>query len=57
MSVSYNLTVQDNPRNQSVPLEICPAYDNIANINTENCEAYTANLKHTSTEQQYETVH
>ena len=38
------LNLQDNSTNQSVPLEICPAYDNIANINTENCEAYIANI-------------
>ena len=45
----------DSPTNQSVPLEICPAYDNIENINTENCEAYIA--KDRRTEQQYETVY
>ena len=49
--IIVNLILQDNPtKQQNVPLEICPAYD-IANINTENCEAYIA-----STEQQYETV-
>ena len=51
----YNLILQDSPTNQNVPLETCPAYDNIANINTENCEAYGA--RDTCTEQQYETVY
>ena len=61
------LNLQDNSTNQSVPLEICPAYDNVANINTENCEAYIANIntgnceaygaRDTHTEQQYETVY
>ena len=42
-------------------------YDNIANVNTENCEAYIANIntgnceaygaRNTHTEQQYETVY
>ena len=52
----YNLILQDSPTNQSVPLEICPAYDNIAKINTETCEAYNI-ARDTHTEQQYETVY
>ena len=65
--VTRLLILQDSPTSQSVPLEVCPAYDNIANINTENCEAYIASINtgnceaygvtDTHTEQQYETVY
>ena len=49
----------DSPTNQSIPLEICPAYDNIENINTESCEAYRSItfIRDTHAEQQYETVY